>query len=349
MIINGNVRVADEHRRRTTMVPVIGRRQYLALLAGALVWPHASFAQNNERLRRIGVLIFGRGETRGSRTPADSLRAGLQELGWVENRTFRIEAKFETNPERIRSRAGELVGSAPDIIVVNTNAATTAVKQLTQTIPVVFAGVGDPVAGGLVASINRPGGNITGITNLFFSLGGKWLEFLKEFTPGLKRVAVMYNADVSAREDWFDAIAETAPMFSVTPAKLAVRNTTDIERTIEKFAAEPNGALIVVPPGLVGVERDLLLRLARERKLPATYPARAYTADGGLMSYGADSTDLFRQAASYVDRILRGGKPGELPVQFPDRFELAINRSTAFAMGLTIPTTLIARADEVIE
>ena len=331
------------------MVPDTGRRQCLALLAGALAWPHFSLAQGNERLRRIGVLIFGRGETRGSRTPADSLRAGLQNLGWVENRTFRIEARFETSPERLRARAAEVVSSAPDIIVVNTNAATTAVKQLTQTIPIVFAGVGDPVAGGLVASLNRPGHNVTGITNLFFSLGGKWLELLKELTPDLKRVAVMYNADVSAREDWFDAIAETAPMFRVTPTKLAVRNATDIEQTIEKFAAEPNGGLIVVPPGLVGVERDLLLRLARERKLPAIYPMRAYAADGGLMSYGADSADLFRQSASYVDRILRGTRPADLPVQAPDKFEFAINRSSAIAMGLTIPTNLIARADEVIE
>ena len=330
------------------MAPDTGRRKFLAALAAALAWPHVAATQN-ERLRRIGVLIFGRGETRGSRTQADSLRGGLQDLGWVENRTFRIDARFETSPERIRARAAELVASAPDIIVVNTNAATTAIKKLTQTIPVVFAGVGDPVAGGLVASLNRPGGNITGITNLFFSLGGKWLELLKEFTPQLARVAIMYNADVSTREDWFEAIADAAPMFNVTPTKLAVRGATEIEHSIAMFTAKPNGGLIVVPPGLVGVERDLLLRLSRERKLPAIYFARAYAADGGLMSYGADNADMFRQAAFYVDRILRGAKPGELPVQFPDKFELALNRSTASAMGLSIPTAIIARADEVIE
>jgi putative ABC transport system substrate-binding protein len=331
------------------MVPDIGRRKCLAVLASTFVWPQAAWPQSAERLRRVGVLIFGRGETRGSRTQADSLRAGLQEHGWIENRTFRIEARFETTPERLRARAAELVASAPDIIVVNTTAATTAVKQLTQSIPIVFAGVGDPVAGGLVASLNRPGHNVTGIANLFFSLGGKWLELLKEFAPAMARVAVMYNADVSTRDDWFDAIVEASPTFNVTPTKFAVRSSADIEHAIAAFAAEPNGALIVVPPGLVGVERDVVLRLSRERKLPAIYPHRAYTADGGLMSYGADSADLFRQSASYVDRILRGTKPGELPVQAPDKFELALNRGAAFAMGLTIPTMLMARADEVIE
>jgi putative ABC transport system substrate-binding protein len=200
-----------------------------------------------------------------------------------------------------------------------------------------------------VESLKRPGNNITGITNLFFSLGGKWLQFLKEFTPQLARVAVMYNADINTRDDWFDAVAEVAPMFKVTLTKFAVRGATDIESNIESFAAEPNGGLIVVPPGLVGVERDLVLRLSRDRKLPAIYPARAYAADGGLMSYGPDSTDLFRQAASYVDRILRGVKPGDLPVQFPDKVELAINRNTATTMGLAIPMALLARADEVLE
>jgi putative ABC transport system substrate-binding protein len=273
----------------------------------------------------------------------------LQELGWFEGRNLKIELRYNSDRERIRTAAEELVRTFPDVIVANTNAATAALQGLTGTIPIVFAGVGDPVAAGLVTSLNRPGGNVTGITNLFFSLGGKWLELLKEIAPRLARVAILYNAELSARGDWFAAIEEAAPMFNVTLTKLPIRNLNDIERAIEQFAAEPNGALIIVPPGLVGADRDLALRLARDRRLPAIYPQRTYSIDGGLMSYGADSADLFRQSANYVDRILRGAKPGELPVQFPSKFELVINRGTAKFMGLDIPAMLMARADEVID
>jgi len=331
------------------MDPDVGRRKCLAVLGGAILWPFDVCAQPGERVRRVGVLIYGRGDNRGSRAQADSLREGLQELGWVEGRNLKIELRYNSDRERIRMGAEELVRIAPDIIVANTNAATSALQQLTKTIPIVFAGVGDPVAGGLVTSLNRPGGNVTGITNLFFSLGGKWLELLKEIAPRLSRVAIMYDAELSAREDWFAAIEEAAPMFDVTLTKVSIRNLSDIESAIEQFAAEPNGALIIVPPVLVGTDRDVTLRLARDRRLPAIYPARTYSVDGGLMSYGPDGADLFRQAATYVDRILRGAKPGELPVQFPNKFELVINRGTAKSMGLSIPPMLIARADEVIE
>jgi putative ABC transport system substrate-binding protein len=300
-------------------------------------------------MRRVGVLIYGRGDNRGSRAQADSLREGLQELGWFEGRNLKIELRYNGDRERIRTAAEELVRTSPDVIVANTNAATAALQGLTRTIPIVFAGVGDPVAGGLVTSLNRPGGNVTGITNLFFSLGGKWLELLKEIAPRLARVAILYNAELSARGDWFAAIEEAAPMFDVTLTKLPIRNLADIESAIEQFAAESDGALIIVPPGLVGADRDLALRLARDRRLPAIYPARTYSVEGGLMSYGPDSADLFRQSAIYVDRILRGTKPGELPVQFPNKFELVINRGTAKSMGLDIPPMLLARADELIE
>ena len=331
------------------MDPDVSRRKCLAVLGGVILGPLDVRAQPGERVRRVGVLIFGRGDNRGSRAQADSLREGLQELGWFEGRNLKIELRYNSDRERIRMGAEELVRIAPDIIVANTNAATAALQQLTRTIPIIFAGVGDPVAGGLVTSLNQPGGNVTGITNLFFSLGGKWLELLREITPRLARVAIMYNAELSASEGWFAAIEEAAPMFDVTLTKLSIRGPTDIERSIEQFSAEPDGALIVVPPGLVGADRDLMLRLARDRRLPAIYPQRTYAIDGGLMSYGADSADLFRQAATYVDRILRGAKPSELPVQFPNKFELVINRGTAKSMGLAIPATLIARADELIE
>jgi putative ABC transport system substrate-binding protein len=299
-------------------------------------------------VRRIGVLIYGGESDRASQDQATALREGLQGLGWVDGRNLRIDLRFDSDPERIRVQAEELVGSAPDAIVVNTNRATKTLQHLTQTIPIVFAGVGDPAASGLVASLGRPGGNITGITNLFFSMGGKWLELLKQIAPGLARVAVI-NPEFAARQDWLAAIEEAAPMVGVTLTNLPVRNRADIERGIDAFAAEPNGGLILVPPGLVGADRELMLRLARERGLPGIYPALTYSVDGGLMSYGSDTADLFRQSASYVDRILRGGKPGELPVQFPSKFELVINRTTAKAMGLDIPPTLIARADQLIE
>jgi putative ABC transport system substrate-binding protein len=300
-------------------------------------------------VRRVGVLIYGRGDNRGSRAQADSLREGLQEFGWFEGRNLKLELRYNSDRERIRLGAEELVSTAPDVIVANTNVATAALQRLTRTIPIVFAGVGDPVASGLVTTLNRPGSNVTGITNVFFSLGGKWLELLKEIAPRITRVAIMYHSELSAREDWFAPIEEAAPMFDVTLTRMPVRNPGEIESAIEPFAAEPNGALIIVPPGLVGSDRDLALRLARDRRLPAIYHSRTYSIDGGLMSYGADSADLFRQSATYVDRILRGAKPGELPVQFPNKFELVINRGTAKSMGLDIPPMLMARADEVIE
>jgi len=331
------------------MDPDVGRRKCLAVLGATILWPLAARAQPAERVRRVGVLIYGRADNRGSRAQADSLREGMQELGWFEGRNLKIELRYNSDRERIRTAAEELLRTAPDVVVANTNAATAALQGLTRTIPIVFAGVGDPVAAGLITSLNRPGGNVTGITNLFFSLGGKWLELLKEIAPRLARVAILYNADLSARGDWFAAIEEAAPMFDVTLTKLPIRNLADIESGIEQFAAEPNRALIIVPPGLVGTDRDLTLRLVRDRRLPAIYYARTYSIDGGLMSYGADSADLFRQSANYVDRILRGAKPGELPVQFPNKFELVINRGTAKSMGLDIPPMLIARADEVID
>ena len=331
------------------MTPDLRRRKCLAILAGGLGWPLRAFAQPADRTRRIGVLIYGAEDNRASQDQAAALRAGLKDLGWIEGRNLRIELRFESDADRIRARAQELVGGAPDAIVVNTNRATRTLQQITQAIPIVFAGVGDPAASGLVESLARPGGNLTGITNLFFSLGGKWLELLKEIAPRLTRIAVIFNPDFTTREGWFAAIEAAAPMVGVTATRLPIRSRADIEHGIDAFAAVPNGGLILVPPGLVGTDRELVLRLTRARGLPAIYPARTYSAEGGLMSYGADTVDMFRQSAPYVDRILRGAKPGDLPVQFPNKFELVINRATAKAMGLSIPPTLIARVDELIE
>jgi ABC-type uncharacterized transport system substrate-binding protein len=328
--------------------PELGRRRCLALLGGVLAWPFAAPGSTAERPRRVNALIYGGGESGASQAQAASLREGLKDLGWIEGRNLRLEVAFESNADIVRTRAESLVASAPDVIVVNTNRAAKAFQQLTQTIPIVFAGVGDPVAGGLVASLGRPGGNITGITNVFFSIGGKWLELLKEIAPGLLRAGVITNP-IAPRNDWYDAIEAAAPMLGLTAIKLSVRNLAEIERSIEAFAAEPNGGLVVVPPGFVGAERELLLRMVQKRRLPAIYPNRTYSAEGGLMSYGSDSAEQFRQSAFYIDRILRGAKPGELPVQFPSKFELVINRKTAQSMPIELPPMLIARADELIE
>ena len=239
----------------------------------------------------------------------------MKELGWTEGRNVRIDIRFDSDPSRIRAHAEELVKAAPDVIVVRSVLATRALQHLTHTIPIVFAGVGDPVINGLVASLAHPEGNITGVTNLFYSIGGKWLELLKEAAPGVARVAIIFNAEFSPGEGWFAAIAEAAAMFGVTAIKLPVRNPAEIEALLGKFASEPNGGLIIVPPGLVGADRDALLAQAAQRRLPAIYETKSYTVEGGLMSYGADSADLFRQASTHVDRILRGAKPGDLPVQ----------------------------------
>jgi putative ABC transport system substrate-binding protein len=331
------------------MPAFMGRRKCVALLGGALAWPLALPAQSAERMRRIGVLIYGGEGSRGAQAQAAALREGLKELGWVEGRNLQTDIRYESDPRRIHDLAQALVGQDPDAIVVSTNAATRALQQQTKTIPIVFAGVGDPVASGLVASLARPDGNITGITNLFYSIGGKWLELLWEAAPGVERVAIVYNPDLATTQGWFAAIEAAAPGLGIATIKLPIRNPAEIERAIDRFAATPNGAVIVVPPGLVGVDREMVFRLAADHRLPAIYQARIYAVEGGLMSYGADAADLFLQSATYVDRILRGARPGELPVGFPDKFDLVINLATAKALGLTLPPTLLGRANELIE
>jgi putative ABC transport system substrate-binding protein len=302
-----------------------------------------------QRVRRIAVLIYGGEDSRGSQAQVAALRDGLKELGWIEDRNLRIDVRFDSDPTRLRAYAEALASQAPDVIVVSTNAATKALQQQTQTVPIVFAGVGDPVINGLVASLARPEGNITGVTNLFYSIGGKWLELLKEIAPHLARVAIIFNPELTTTQGWFATIEAAAAMLGVQAIRTPVRNPAEIAAALGKFANEPNGALVVVPPGLVGAERDMVFQQAAQRRLPAVYQAKAYALDGGLMSYGADAADLFRQSSTLVDRILRGAKPGELPVQVPTKFELVVNLKTAKAMGLEIPSMLIARADEVIE
>jgi putative tryptophan/tyrosine transport system substrate-binding protein len=327
------------------------RREFITLLGGtAAAWPLAARAQPDGRSRRVGVLLAGAESDPLIQAYVAALRLRLQQLGWIEGRNLRIDARFNAGElARMRANAQELVGLAPDVIVGGGVAGARALQERTQTIPIVFVQVGDPVASGVVGSIARPEGNTTGITNLFPSIAGKWLELLKEAAPHVTRVALIFNPDFSVTENYLAAIEAAAAALTVKAIRTPVRSATDIERAIDAFAAEANGGLIQVPPQAVHANRELIVRLARRHRLPAMYNDRLHVADGGLVSYGPDSLDLYRLAASYVDRILRGAKPGDLPVQFPTKFDLVINLKTAKAIGLAIPATLTARADELIE
>jgi putative ABC transport system substrate-binding protein len=308
-----------------------------------------AWAQQAEHVRRVGTLIFGVENDPIYKDFVLALRSGLQQLNWIEGRNLRIDIRFgDANSSRIRADAEELVSFAPDVIVANGVAATRAVQARTKTIPIVFVNVGDPVTNSLVARFARPEGNATGVTNLFTSIPGKWLELFKEVAPRVVRVALVFDPELSS-ENYITPIEAAAAAFAVDVIRTPVRNAREIQRVIAEFAAEPNGALIVLPPPLVYADRELMTKLADRHRLPAIYYARQVAIEGGLMSYGPDILDLFRSAAPYVDRILRGAKVSELPVQFPTKFELIINLKTAKTLGLTIPETLLATADEVIQ
>jgi putative ABC transport system substrate-binding protein len=325
------------------------RRQFITLLGGAAAWPLAASAQQPGSVKRIAVLRLT-----GENDPDEPaflfrLTQALQELGWTNGRTVRVDARWAAgNLDRMRMLAKELVDLRPDVIVVSTTVMTRAVQQLTRTIPIIFLGVGDPVASGLVANISRPEGNTTGIINLIPSIGGKWLELLKEAVPTLARVAFVINPEVYFGT-YYASVEAAAGRYAVTVTSTPVRKATEIERAIDAFAADPNGALIVPPPPPGGAERELLNRLTVQHRLPTIYMARSDVTEGGLMSYGPDRADQFRRGVSYIDRILRGAKVSELPVQLPTKFDLAINLKTAKAIGLTIPESFLLRADEVIE
>jgi putative ABC transport system substrate-binding protein len=329
------------------------RRAFIAGLGAAASsanWPLAARAQQADRMRRIGVLLSGAEDDPLYRTNLTALREGLQKRGWAEGRNLRIDVRFGGgDSERVRAYADELVSLVPDAIVATGALQTRALQQQTQTIPIVFVNVGDPVASGVVKSIARPEGNTTGITNLFLTITGKWLELLKEAAPGVARVALIFNPAFPVNGTYMDSIEAAATTIAVKIIRIPVRNTNETEHAIDAFAAEPNGGMIVVPPPLGNVYRELIFRLAVRHRLPVICDARFHAAEGALLSYGADLAEPFRDAASYVARILRGAKPGELPVQFPTKFELVVNLKTAKAIGLTIPETFLLRADEVIE
>jgi putative tryptophan/tyrosine transport system substrate-binding protein len=328
----------------------VKRRQFIAGLGSAVAWTAVARAQQRERLRRIGVLMGYDEKDQTAKGYFSELVRGLGELGWSDGRNLRMDARWAAGvPERMRIFAKELVDMQPDVIVVNSAGATKALQQQTRTIPLVFLLAGDPVGNDIVRNISHPEANITGFT-YESAIGGKWLELLKEAVPSLARVALVFNSELVGGEAYFPSIEAAAAQYAVATVRTPVRNAAEIERTVEAFAAEPNGGLILVPPPLLVAHRALINRLAARHRLPAIYQDRHFTAEGGLMSYGADLEELFRRSGpSYVDRILRGAKPSELPVQFPTKFELVINLKVAKAIGLTIPNSFLLRADEVIE
>ena len=326
------------------------RRDFITLVGGVAAWPLAARAQQPARMRRIGVLsAFAESdfEAHGNVT---AFRQALEKLGWTDGGNVRIDYRWgSADAGRIRAYAIELVDLKPDVILVSTALVLQSLQQLTRTVPIVFTQISDPVGSGFVASLSHPGGNVTGFTPAEFSVYGKLLDVLKEVAPQVARVAVLLNPDQKPQAGMWRAIEAAAPSFNVQLTAAGVRNATEIERAINAFAHESNGGLIVLPNPVNEGNRKLIIAMAAQHRLPAIYTFPFFVKDGGLISYGVDLADQYQQAATYVDRILRGGKPAELPVQQPTKFALLVNLKTAKALGLDVPWFLQQRADEVIE
>ena len=326
------------------------RREFITLLGGAAAaWPLAVRAQQPERMRRIGVLAPTAPDDAEAQTRFAALRQGLQRFGWIEGRNLQIDARWGAGDAgAIGSAATELAALAPDVIVASGSAAA-AILQATRTVPIVFVSVPDPVGSGFVESLAQPGGNATGFIMFEYGLSAKWLELLKEIAPSVTRAAVLRDPAIVAGIGQFAVIQSAAPSVGVDVSAINMRDGAEIERAVTAFARRPNGGLILAASALAAIHRDLVVSLAARYKLPAVYITRYFVAGGGLVSYGPDFVDQYRRAAEYVDRILKGEKPADLPVQAPTKYELVINLKTAKALGLEIPPTLLARADEVIE
>jgi putative ABC transport system substrate-binding protein len=327
------------------------RRDFITLLGNAAVtWPLAVRAQQPERMRRVGVLLSPLESDADAQRRMSALRDGLEKLGWNDGRNVRIDIRWGGgDAERLGALAVQLVGSNPDVIVAAATPALEPLKQATQTIPIVFAQVSDPVRAGFVASLARPGGNVTGFALYEYAIVVKWLELLKQLAPSINRVGALYDPNDPANRRQLLEINSPAPAFAVQPTALPVGNAAEIGDSIETFANTPNGGLVVLPSLLTSLHRELIAALAAKYRVPAVYAYRYYVTSGGLASYGVDIPAQYRGAASYVDRILRGERPAELPVQFATKFELVINLKVAAALGLDIPASLLARTDEVIE
>ena len=324
------------------------RRSVITLLGGAAAWPLAARAQQNERMRRIGVLT-DRTEDRESQERIVSLRQRLEELGWREGRNIRIDPWHRGENETWSASATALAASRPDVVVAIGNPGVAALRQETRTLPIVFVQVGDPVGSGFVSSLARPGGNVTGFMHYEPAMGGKWLQTLKEIAPGVDRALILLLPEVRANVEFARVAQAAGPSLKVAVSTAGVSSAGDIERAVSDFAREPNGGLVVLPNPVSGRNHELIAALAADRRLPAIASFRYMVASGLLVSYGIVVLDLYRQAAEYVDRILKGESPADLPVQAPTRFELVINLRAAKALGIEVPPTLLARADGVIE
>jgi putative ABC transport system substrate-binding protein len=327
------------------------RREFILALGGAAVaWPLAARAQQGERMRRIGWLTSQAADDPVAQAYIAALLQGLQEFGWTVGRNIRIDYRWgAANAELKRRYVAELIALAPDVVVTTGDSNTAPLLQASRTVPIVFVLVPDPVGAGFVASLAHPGGNATGFMNFEFGMSGKWPELLKQIVPSVTRMAVLRDPSAGASMAQLGAIHAVAPSLRVEASPIDLRGAGEIERAITEFARTPHGGLIVLPSGLSFIHRELIIGLAARHRLPAVYPFRFFVEDGGLVCYGPDALYQLRRAAGYVDRILKGEKPADLPVQAPTKYELVINLKTAKALGLTVPPSLLARADEVIE
>jgi putative ABC transport system substrate-binding protein len=330
-------------------MPYVKRREFITLIGAAAAWPLAARAQPGERMRRVGVLMSTPSDDPESQARLAVFVKALEELGWTDGRNVQFDVRFGTRAATTGQHAAEMVALAPDVVLAQGSGAAGPLLQVTHTVPIVFVIVPDPVGAGFVASLARPGGNATGFLSFEYSIGAKWLELLKEVMPGMTRAAVMRDPAISAGLGQFAAVQAVAPSLGLEVTPVNVRDPKEIERDIAAFARGPNGGLIVTGSGLASGHRHLIAKLAAQHKLPAVYVQRHFVEAGGLISYGPNFYDQFRRAAGYVNRILKGEKPADLPVQAPTKYELVINLKTAKALGFDLPTSLLARADEVIE
>jgi putative ABC transport system substrate-binding protein len=327
----------------------VKRREFITLLGGTAAWPLATRAQQAERRRLIGLLMYVPADDPEGQARLAALAQALKQLGWSDDRNLQIDTRW-ANADDIRRHAAELAALAPDVLVAGNGTATvTPLLQATRTVPIVFVNVIDPVGAGFVASLAQPGGNATGFTIFEYGMSGKWLELLKQIAPRMTRAAVLRDPAVASGIGQFGAVQAVAPSLGVELSPVDVRDVGEIERAVTAFARSGNGGLIVTGSALALVHQDPIISLANRHRLPAVYWNRRFVTGGGLISYGPDTIDPFRRAAGYVDRILKGAKPADLPVQAPTKYELVINLKTAKALGIDVPTTVLARADEVIE
>ena len=327
------------------------RRKFITLIGvGAATWPLGARAQRSDQIRRIGVLMYWASSNREGRAGVAAFQKAMQQAGWTDTVNIRFDIRWsDQSAERVRRFASELIALAPDVILASTTPSAATLQSMTHTLPIVFVTVSDPVGAGMVESVARPGGNVTGFMNAEYSLSGKWFELLRQIVPGLAQVGVVRDAGNPAAIGQFSAIQAAARPFAIELKPINVGEVGEIERTLVDFARLPNRGLIVTPAAGQSLHRDLIVSLAAKLELPAVYADREVVAAGGLIAYGPDRVDQFRRAGDYVDRILKGEKPGDLPVQAPTKYELVVNAKVARALGLTIPPSLLTTADEIIE